>query len=230
MMPEPDRRGHARFIAAHTQIASPALLPEIRLYLATEMTPLWRLTARGLDEHDVPPPFWAFAWPGGQALARLVLDRPGLVRGQRVLDLGAGGGVAAIAAALAGAAQVVASDLDALAGAAIMLNAALNGATLTVTEADLVGSSDRAFDVILAGDLCYERAMAQSVIAWLGAQAAHGVSVLLGDPGRAYLPKGLRALATYSVPTSADIEDAPVKIASVYDLSQAASAASSTIV
>lgn len=229
MMPEPRERDHARFVIEHTAIASPTLLPELRLHLASVMTPLWRLTAKGLAENDVEPPFWAFAWPGGQALARLVLDRPELVRGLRVLDLGAGCGVAAVAAALAGAMQVVASDIDKLAVAALALNAELNGVSLDATASDLTLSGDTTFDVILAGDLCYEHDMAARIMAWLAAQAAHGAAVLLGDPGRTYLPEGLTAIARYAVPTTIDIEDAAVKTATVYALTQAASADSSTI-
>jgi predicted nicotinamide N-methyase len=229
MMPEPEDLDHARFVIAHTTIASPPLLPGLRLHLANEVTPLWSLTARDLDQDRVEPPFWAFAWPGGQALARLVLDRPEFVRGRRVLDLGAGCGVAAIAAALAGAAPVVASDIDPLAVAASRLNAQLNGVTLDPTTSDLTRSGEYNFDVILAGDVCYERTMAARIMVWLSAQAAHGVTVLLGDPGRAYLPAGLREIARYAVPTTTEIEDAAVKTAAVYAVSYAASADSSTI-
>lgn len=219
MMPEPGDHDHARFVIENTAIASPPLLPELRLHLASAVTPLWSLTARDLNEHDVPPPFWAFAWPGGQAVARLVLDRPELVRGLRVLDLGAGCGVAAIAASLVGAIQVTAADIDPLAVAALRLNAKLNRVMIEATDSDLTQAADRSFDVILAGDLCYEPDMAQRIVTWLTAQATRGVTVLLGDPGRAYLPAGLRELARYAVPTTTEIEDATVKTAVVYALS-----------
>ena len=196
------------FIRAQTAIAAPPLVPELRLHLATEITPIWQATETTLAETGLPPPYWAFAWPGGQALARYVLDRPATVAGARVLDFAAGGGLAAIAAARAGASLVVAADTDRFAAAAIGLNAALNGVRVETATADLVGRFDLDFDVVLAGDVCYERPMAGRVADLLRRLAADGATVLLGDPGRAYLPQaGLREIARYAVPTSRELED-----------------------
>jgi len=206
--PAPDAsRDPARFIRAWTRIESPALIPELRLHLAGPVTPLWEATEKTLNETGLAPPYWAFAWPGGQAIARHLLDHPATVRGRRVLDFAAGGGIAGIAAARAGAASVVASDLDPLALTAITLNAALNGVDVATTDRDLTQDMPAA-DVILAGDVCYERPMAERVIPWLRGLAGQGVTVLMGDPGRAYLPhQGLVEVAHYAVPTSKELED-----------------------
>jgi len=198
---------HASFVVAETALAAPPLVPEIRLYLASEITPLWQATEARLAETGTPPPYWAFAWPGGQAIARQLLDQPALVAGQRVLDFAAGSGLAAIAAALAGAAAVEAAEIDPLAGAAIALNAAANSVAIAWREADLVGSDGR-WDVVLAGDICYERPMAERVMPWLRRLAGQGCLVLMGDPGRSYLPdRGLARLASHVVPTSRELED-----------------------
>ena len=195
------------FVRRETVIASPPLVPEIRLHLASEVVPLWQATEADLARHGLPPPYWAFAWPGGQALARHLLDHPDIVRGQRVLDFAAGSGLGAIAAAKAGAASVAAAEIDRFAIAAIGLNATLNGVPIASIERDIVGEAG-AWDVILAGDVCYERPMAERVGRWLGAMAASGRRVLMGDPGRNYLPKGgLTEIARYQVPTSLDLED-----------------------
>jgi len=197
----------AAFIFDNTEAVSPPLVPEIRLRLATEITPIWESTESWLDEAGVPPPFWAFCWPGGQALARHVLDRPEIVHGKRVLDLAAGSGIAAIAAARAGG-IVAANDIDAMARAAIQVNAALNGATVSVVTGDLVGSPAGGWDVVLAGDVCYEKTPAERVTGWLRALAAAGSLVLLADPGRAYVPsEGIEPVARYRVPTSRELED-----------------------
>jgi predicted nicotinamide N-methyase len=199
--------GHAAFVRAHTAPAAPPLVPEIRLHLASEVTPLWQATEATLKASGLAPPYWAFAWPGGQALARHLLDRPALVAGRRVLDFAAGSGLAAIAAARAGAAAAEAAEIDPLACAAIALNAAANGVAVACRAEDLVGSPSR-WEVVLAGDVCYERPMAERVAAWLGDLAAAGTLVLMGDPGRAYLPRaGLAELARYRVPTSRELED-----------------------
>ena len=196
------------FIRAPTRVAKPSLVPEIRLHLADEMTPIWRATQKELDDYGVPPPFWAFCWPGGQALTRFILDHPHWVAGKRVLDFAAGSGWSGIGAAKAGAASVVAAEIDNHAAAAIALNADLNRVAVTVTAEDLVGRDDLAVDIVLAGDICYEKPMAERVFAWLQVLAGRGVTVLMGDPGRAYLPQqGLSALARYEVPTSTDLED-----------------------
>jgi predicted nicotinamide N-methyase len=196
------------FIQAHTEILSPPLVPELRLHLASEVTPLWQASEAFLDRTGLPPPFWAFAWPGGQALARYVLDHPELARRRIVLDFAAGSGIAAIAAARAGAARTVASDIDPAACTAMGLNAALNGVEVDAVAADVTESAELAADVILAGDVCYERGMAERALVWLRGQAARGATVLLADPGRAYRPRdGLEEVARYRVPTSRDLED-----------------------
>jgi len=195
------------FIRANTAIAAPSLCPEIRLHLATEVTPLWHATEAALEQSQLPPPYWAFAWPGGQALARHILDRPELVAGKTLLDLGSGCGLVAIAAARAGA-LVTAAEIDPYAGAAIAMNAALNGVTITIETGDLLAQPPGPFQAALAGDMCYERPLADRLVPWLRNLAEGGALVLLGDPGRAYLPKtGLEAIARYTVLTSLDLED-----------------------
>jgi predicted nicotinamide N-methyase len=197
----------AAFIRKETAVATPPLVPEIRLHLATELVPLWQATEAKLAEHGLPPPYWAFAWPGGQALARHILDHAGLVCGRRVLDFAAGSGLSAIAAALAGARSVAAAEIDRFAIAAIGLNAKLNGVAIETLEQDVLGRTGD-WDVVLAGDVCYERPMAGRVAAWLGELARNGTTVLMGDPGRNYLPlAGLAEIARYQVPTSRDLED-----------------------
>jgi predicted nicotinamide N-methyase len=199
---------HARvaFVRAQTALTSPPLVPEIHLHLATEVTPLWRASETMLATKNVPPPYWAFAWPGGQALARYVLDRPATVRGRRVLDFAAGSGLVGIAAAQAPAGTVTAADIDAHAAAAIALNAAANRTTIDIVTEDLIGRPS-AWDVVLAGDVCYEQPMAERTLAWLRSLAAAGTEVLLGDPGRTYRPTdGLTELARYQVPTSLELE------------------------
>jgi predicted nicotinamide N-methyase len=195
------------FILAETIVACPPLVPEIRLHLASEVVPLWQATEANLAERGLPPPYWAFAWPGGQALARYLLDRPDIVRGKRVLDFAAGSGLAGIAAAKAGALGVAAAEIDRFALSAIDLNARLNSVSLGMIEADIVGQAGP-WDVVLAGDVCYERPMAERVGRWLAELAAGGAVVLMGDPGRNYLPTaGLSEIARYQVPTSLDLED-----------------------
>ena len=198
----------ADFIRANTEIAAPPLVPEIRLHLATAVTPLWQATEAFLDRTGLPPPYWAFAWPGGQALARHLLDHFELARGRAVLDFAAGSGLVAIAAARAGARRALAYDIDPAACTAMQLNAMLNEVEIDIRCADLTGSAERAAEVILAGDVCYEREMAERVAGWLARQAGLGAVVLLADPGRAYRPQqGLCELARYRVPTSRDLED-----------------------
>jgi len=196
------------FIRANTAIATPPLVPEIRLHLATEITPIWQASEDMLARGNVPPPFWAFPWAGGQALARHVLDHRDIVAGKRVLDFGAGSGLVAIAAAQAGAAAVTAAEIDDFAAAAIALNAALNGVAVAVATTDLIGTPGNAWDVVLVGDMCYEQPLAERLTFWLRALAGDGVTVLLGDPGRSYVPtSGLTKLARYTVPTSRELED-----------------------
>ena len=203
------------FIKTNAALVAPPLVPEIKLYLATEVVPLWRATEEELAEIGVPPPYWAFAWAGGQALARYVLDHPELVAGKRVLDIGAGSGLVGLAAARAGAALVLAADIDAFSCAAIRLNAAANGCDIAVTQDDLIGVP-LAWDVILVGDLFYERPLAERLLAWLGPL---DVPALLGDPGRNYFPKErVEKLASYSVQTTRDLEDREIRETGVYRL------------
>jgi predicted nicotinamide N-methyase len=210
---EPD--AGTAFILAHTRLLPTPHAPEILLYVADEATALWQKTEEELGAIGLPPPFWAFAWAGGQALARYLLDRPEIVAGKRVLDFASGSGLVGIAAAKAGAARVEAADIDAFAVAAQALNARANGVTLASREDDLV-VRDEGWDVVLAGDICYERDTAERVVAWLRALHARGAVVLIGDPGRSYLPKDLVPLATYEVPVTRALEDAEIKKASVW--------------
>jgi len=197
----------ASFIRANTAVASPPLVPELRLHLASEVTPLWQATEASLARDQLPPPYWAFAWAGGQALARYILDHPALVRGHSVLDFGAGSGLVAIASAKAGAC-VTAAEIDPFAAAVIALNAALNGVEITIERGDVIGREPAPWEVVLAGDMCYERPLAERLTLWLRGLAAQGATVLLGDPGRAYLPaEGLVMLAHYTVPTSLELEE-----------------------
>jgi predicted nicotinamide N-methyase len=245
----------AAFIRANTALIAPPLVPEIRLHLATEVVPLWRKTEEELEAEGVPPPFWAFAWAGGQALARYVLDNAEVVSGKSVLDFGAGSGLIGIAAKMAGAAQVLSADIDAFAGAAIALNAEANGQQIGVTTEDVLSpcfgaaaqhlSMTRAesarsrhpevrpraqaggapkdapvpWQTILVGDMCYERPLAERLLAWLRSRVANGATVLIGDPGRSYFPKsGVEKRATYRVQTTRELEDQEIRETSVYRL------------
>jgi predicted nicotinamide N-methyase len=195
------------FIQAQTTIMAPPLTPEIKLYLATEITPIWQATEATLEANNLPPPYWAFAWPGGQALTRFLLDQPHWTAGKRVLDFAAGSGLSAIGVAMAGAARAIANEIDDFAAEAIALNAEINKAPVEVLRHDLIGRHE-GWDVVLAGDVCYEKPMADRVIPWLRALAGKGVTVLMGDPGRAYLPdQGLVEVARYDVPTTRELED-----------------------
>jgi len=208
----------AEFVRTRTALAPPPLVPEVRLHLATEVTPLWQATEDLLERTGLPPPYWAFAWPGGQAVARRVLDAPDLVRGRSVLDFAAGSGLVAVACALAGASRVAAAEIDRFACAAIRLNAAANGVEVGIAEGDVVGS-DAGADLILCGDVCYEKPMSDRILPWLRALAAAGTEVWLGDPGRAYLPRdGLEPLAEYVVPTPLDLEDRTERVTRVWRL------------
>ncbi|SHJ80923.1 Predicted nicotinamide N-methyase [Roseomonas rosea] len=206
------------FVAAQTVIARPALVPEIPLHLATEITPIWQATEAWLGEQGIEPPFWAFAWPGSQALARWILDDPTRVAGKRVLDFAAGGGLAAIAAALAGAAGVEAAEIDTLAHAATRLNARLNGVAVAEAPGDVVGSPAR-WDTVLAGDVCYEAPMTRHILPWLRQLAGAGVQVILADPGRAYVPReGLEAVAQFRVPVTRELEDRDTREVTLFRL------------
>ncbi len=198
----------AEFVRRNTVIGRPPLVPEIALHLATEVTPIWQATEDSLSRGAVPPPFWAFAWAGGQALARYVLDHPEVVSGREVLDIGSGSGIVAIAASMAGARRVVAAEIDPFAASAIALNTALNGVAVAVERRDLLDRAAAGWGVALAGDVCYEEPMARRIIGLLRRIAGRGRTALLGDPGRAYLPRsGLEELARYEVPTSRALED-----------------------
>jgi predicted nicotinamide N-methyase len=208
----------AAFVRANTQVLAPPLVPEIMLHLASEVVPLWQMTERELEETGLPPPYWAFAWAGGQALARYVLDNPDLVRGKAVLDFGSGSGLVSIAAMKAGAAFARAADIDAFAQAAIALNAAANNVAVTVTGDDLIGTDPKA-DILLIGDMCYEQPLAGRIEAWLRGLAAQGKTVLLGDPGRSYFPKSGTALITrYRVMVTRELEDREIRETGVHRL------------
>lgn len=201
----------AGFIRAETRLRPVPLVPEIRLHVADEAVPLWQRTEEELGAMGLPPPFWAFAWAGGQALARYVLDHPQSVCGRRVLDFASGSGLVGLAAAKAGAAGVTCADIDPFAGAAIGLNAAANGVEVAVCAGDLIGR-DAGWETVLAGDICYEQDLAARVFEWLCALSRRGALVLIGDPGRTYLPKsGLEAIADYRVPVTRELEDMEIK-------------------
>ena len=205
------------FIRAHTAVARPPFVPELALHLATEITPIWQATEDWLKAQEIEPPFWAFAWPGGQATARLLLDEPARIAGRRVLDFAAGCGIAAIAAAMAGAAAVEAAEIDPLALAAVRLNAALNGVHVETPAGDVVGSACR-WDVILAGDVCYEAPMTAHILPWLRGMAAR-CQVWVADPGRAYLPaQGMEPIIRCAVPTSRELEDRTQREVTIYRL------------
>lgn len=209
----------AAFIRAQTRVLPVPHAPEIRLHLADEATALWERTEEELEEIGLPPPFWAFAWAGGQALARHILDEPALVAGRSVYDFATGSGLAAIAAARSGAARVTACDIDSFALAAARLNMELNGVSFVLEGEDPLDLAPPDAEVILTGDVFYEKPMASRVLAWADRALARGSRVLVGDPGRAYLPKEpLRHLATFDVPVNRSLEDFEVKRTSVYEL------------
>jgi predicted nicotinamide N-methyase len=207
------------FIAANTRLQAVPHAPEISLWLADEITPLWRLTEEELGAMGLPPPFWAFAWAGGQALARWLLDHPDQVAGQRVIDLAAGSGLVAVAAMKAGAASVLAADIDPFCAAAVAANARSNSVEIAFTDANLLDAPPPPADLICAGDVFYEKPMAEAVLAWLKQAQANGTRVIVGDPGRTYFPKsGLTLLAEYTVPTTRELEDQEVKRSRVWSL------------
>src|SRR5215213_4923658 len=215
----PDRKA---FIRANTRLKPVPHVPEILLYIAEESVPIWQKTEEELNAMGLPPPYWAFAWAGGQALARYVLDHPREVAGQRVLDLAAGSGLVGIAAAMAGASPVTAADIDAFTEVAIALNAEANNAYVDVIVLDMLDHSaptEPRYDVILVGDMFYERDTAARALAFLDRHAATGTRVLIGDPGRTYLPKQrLTRLAEYSVPVTRELEDLEIKRTTVWEL------------
>ena len=210
------KNGRAAFIRANTHLLPVPLRPDIRLYLADEATALWQKTENELGTLNLPPPFWAFAWAGGQALARYIFECPEIVAGRKVLDFASGSGLVAIAAAKAGAARVEANDIDAMAGAATRLNARTNGVSIAIRAGDLVGTRGD-WDIVLAGDISYQYDMAGRATSWLESLARRGIDVLIGDPGRTYLARDrLVALAAYDVPVPRAIEDADTKCAEVW--------------
>jgi len=204
-------RDRGAFIRANTRLLAVPHAPEISLQLADEATALWEKTEEELGEIGLPPPFWAFAWAGGQALARYILDNPRIIAGRHVLDFASGSGLIAIAAAKAGAETVEGSEIDPFAVEAIAINAQVNGVAVTPRGGDMIGA-DEGWDVVLAGDVSYERDMAQRVTGWLEQLARRGATVLVGDPGRSYLARGrLEPVAEYRVPVTRALEDSEIK-------------------
>lgn len=214
-----DAAGLRAFILDNTRLLAPPLVPEILLHLAEESLPIWRRTEEELGAMNLPPPFWAFAWAGGQAVARYVLDHPELVRGRRVLDLGAGSGIAAVAAARCGAAHVLAADVDAISLIAAEMNAAANARSIETTVADLLDRPPPPCDVLIIGDLFYERTLADRALAFAAAAAASGATVLVGDPRRSYFPIArFVEVAEYRVPVTRELEDSEIKRTGVWRL------------
>jgi predicted nicotinamide N-methyase len=219
-VPTPTITDKEAFIRANTRLRPVPLAPEIVLFVADEAVPLWHKTEEEIGEAGLPPPFWAFAWAGGQALARHVLDHPALVRAKTVLDLASGSGLVGIAAMKAGAASVTVADIDAFARAAAQLNATENNVSLSAIEEDLLVEANTGhWEVILAGDIFYERDTAQRAFDFLQRHAANGTTVLIGDPGRSYLPRDrLHRMADYSVPVTRELEDTEIKQTAVWTL------------
>ena len=207
------------FILANTRLQTVPHAPEIRLWLADEITPIWKLTEEELGELGLPPPFWAFAWAGGQGLARWVLDNREAFAGKAVVDFATGSGLVGIAAMKAGAASVLCADIDPFCEAAVRLNAQANGVALTFTDANLLDAAPPEIDIILAGDVQYEQPMAGRVMDWLKQARRQGSRVLIGDPHRTYFnAEGLIFLAEYQVPTTRELEDFAIKRSSVFEL------------
>lgn len=218
-MPDVSPADARAFIAANTRLLAPPLVPEVLLHLAEESLPLWQRTEDELGQMGLPPPFWAFAWAGGQALGRYILDNPDVVRGKRVIDLAAGSGLDAVAAMKAGASSALASDIDAFALAAMEMNAAANGVAISVTGVDLLAAPPPEADVVIVGDMFYERELADSGLTWLMQCRARGMDVIVGDPGRSYFPRDrFTKLAEHSVPVTRELEDSEIKRTSVWRL------------
>jgi predicted nicotinamide N-methyase len=210
------RDAKREFVLANTRLIAPPLIPELRLRLADEAVPIWKKTEEELGAMGLPPPFWAFAWAGGQALARYLIDNPALVRGKRALDFASGSGLVAIAAALAGAAEAQASDIDPFAIAAIEANAAENRVAVAARLENLIGA-DEGWDVVLAGDAAYEKDLAAAATDWLASLARRGATVLVGDPRRAYLALDrLESVIEYRVPVTRELEDSEIKRTGVF--------------
>jgi predicted nicotinamide N-methyase len=206
------------FIRANTRIAAVPGLP-LRMYQADELTPIWEATEKDLAAVNVAPPFWAFPWAGGQALSHYLTDNPEAVRGKRVLDIACGSGLVGVAAALAGAAEVVANDIDAICEAAVALNAELNGVTIGWLGGNLLADEPPPYDVIVAADVFYEQRPAQMFRAFLERAHANGTAIFAGDPGRTYFPRdAFRQVAEYAVETTTEIENNPLQHARVWTL------------
>lgn len=224
MTSKPDRADHKSFIEANTRLLAPPLVPEIRLHLAEESLPIWQKTEEELGESGLPPPYWAFAWAGGQALARYLLDNPAIVAGHTLLDIGTGSGLVAIAAARAGAGRVIANDVDAFALAACRLNAAANNVEIEISDTDFlaithVSQPPIACDVLVLADVFYEKPLAAAALDFASRLAANGAAVLVGDPCRSYFPAArFHRLATYNVPVTRELEDSEIKRTSVWAL------------
>jgi len=209
----------AEFILQQTSLTAASAVPEIKLQLATECTPLWQMTEERLQQSNLPPPFWAFAWPGGQGMARYILENPDLVKGKRVLDFAAGCGIAAIAAMKGGAKSSVAVEIDPLALAAIQINAAHNDVVVDTINGIDMTKAVKGIDLILGGDVCYQQGMAATMMRWLWLNFEKGTRVMLSDPGRAYVPhEGLKKCAQYIVPTSRDLEDSDSRTVTIWEL------------
>jgi predicted nicotinamide N-methyase len=207
------------FIRQQTAVTTASLVPEIKLYLAAEVTPLWQMAEEQFKQTGMPPPYWAFAWPGGQGLARHILDNPALVRGHRILDFAAGCGIAAIAAMKMGAKQAMAIDIDPVAEAAAQMNAGLNNVIIDVRSTIDMNKPFAGVDLILAGDVCYQQMMSTTIVRWLRMCVENGTRVMLADPGRAYVPhEGLKEIARYEVPTSRDLEDSDSRIVTLWEM------------
>jgi predicted nicotinamide N-methyase len=217
-MPSPSPANLRAFVRRHTRLVAVPDVPDVRLHLADDVTRVWHAAGKELGLADPPLPYWAFAWSGGLAIARYLLDHPDEVAGRRVLDVGSGSGLCALVAVRCGAASVDAIDIDPVAEAAVAVNARANGARVGFSRVDAGDLPEATADVILAGDISYEETMAEHVIAWLRLAARNNCRVLIGDPGRRYLPRDLQRLATYRVRTSREIEEAEVKEAAVFTI------------
>ncbi len=207
------------FVLRHTRLRPVPGLEEVRLHLGDEVLPLWHAVQVETGDPDAPLPYWAFAWAGGLAIGRYLREHPEAVVGRRVFDLASGSGLCAIAALDAGATTVTGADIDAFAAAAMDLNARANGRRVTVVRRDVLDEEPPDADVVLAGDCWYDARLAERVLPWLHRARAGGIDVLVGDPGRRYLPTGeLVELAAYEVRTTTELEDLELKQGRVYRL------------
>ena len=220
-VPLQDDPRQRRFVLANTRLERPPHVPEVQLLLAEDVTTVWQRTEDELGGPGREPPYWASAWAGGQAVARYLLDHPHVVAGRSVLDLASGSGLCAIAAAKAGASSVTASDIDELSVVAIVENAAVNGVAVHAVLQDVLVAEPPAVELVLAGDVSYERGMAERVFRWLRSCRSRGIDVLVGDPGRAFLPRsGLVEVARYEITGDPTLENAGVRHAAVFTLAE----------